>query len=268
MAITVYVAFPSREFTAGGDNPAVVINWIVLGTSDELAAKNAAAAVSPAICDGLFFRDMTGKETAPGVWECQARYGARKPPKELDYKFAFDTTGGKQKITQSLETIHKYAPSGKTAADHQGAIGVTDHGVEGCEIIVPKFSWSETWQLPIADYGWAYSQKLKAITGKVNGWRFRGFAAGQVLFHGGKGSASTKDPTLIEITYSFEQSDDVKAQTIGEITGVAKAGWQYLWVQYRETDDSTAKDFARRPVGVYVEKVYQAASFTTLGIGD
>ena len=65
---------------------------------------------------------------------------------------------------------------------------MTDHGVEGCEIVVPKFSWSETWQLPIAMYNWAYSQTLKAITGKVNAAAFRGFPAGQVLFRGGKGS--------------------------------------------------------------------------------
>ena len=49
---------------------------------------------------------------------------------------------------------------------------------------------------------------------------------------------------------------------------MTKAGWQYLWVQYRETDDAGAKDYARRPVGVYVEKVYDAASFGPLGIGS
>ena len=76
------------------------------------------------------------------------------------------------------------------------------------------------------------------------------------------------NPTLIEITYSFDQSDDVTEQTIGDITGVAKAGWQYLWVQYRETDDMDAKSFAQRPVAAYVEKVYEATSFAELGIGD
>jgi hypothetical protein len=266
MATTVYEGFPSREFTFGGDNPQVVLNWIVLGTTSEVEANNAAAEQSPAVYDGLFFREVTGKETAPGVWECQARYGARKPGKELEYKFSFDTTGGKQKITQSLATIGRYGPPGKTAADHKGAIGVTDHGVEGCEIVVPKFSWSETWNMPIARYGWAYSQILKTVTGKVNGWRFRGFLTGQVLFHGGKGQASSKDPSLIEITYSFEQSDDVRAQQIGEITGVAKAGWQYLWVHYVEQHDVAAKSLARRPDAVYVERVYYADNFAKLGI--
>ena len=159
---TVYEAFPSREFTAGGDNPSVYLNWIVLDATDELAANASAQAVSPTIYDGLVFREMTGKETAPGVWECQARYGARKPPKENEYKFSFDTTGGKQKITQSIQTVQRYGPPGMPAADHKGAIGVTDHGVEGCEIVVPKFAWSETWNLPIAQYGWRYSQILKA----------------------------------------------------------------------------------------------------------
>jgi len=38
-------------------------------------------------------------------------------------------------------------------------------------------------------------------------------------------------------------------------------------VQYRETDDADAKTFARRPVAVYVERVYETAEFSALGIG-
>jgi hypothetical protein len=276
MALQIYEGFPSREAISGGDNPSVALNWIVLGTDNDSIVKSLVRATTPtgyldpqfAGAKLLFLRDIAVKEVAPSTWECQARYGARKPPKENEYKFEFDTTGGRQKITQSLETIHKYAPAGKTAPDHKGAIGVTDHGVEGCEIVVPKFSWSETWQLPIETHNWAYSQTLKAITGRVNASPFRGFPAGQVLFRGGIGSGSNKDPNLIEITFHFDQSDDVEGQTIGDIAGVAKAGWQYLWVQYRETDDSTANDFARRPVAAYVERVYDATSFGPLGIGD
>ncbi len=188
--IQIYEGFPSRESVLGGDSPSVVLNWVVLGTSDDIVAKSLVRAYTPPAYDGLILQNVTSKETAPKTWECQANYGSRKPPKENEYKFAFDTTGGRQKITQSLDTVGKYAPAGKTAADHKGAIGVTDHGVAGCEIVVPKFSWSETWQLPIVDYGWGYSQTLKAVTGRVNAVVFRGFAAGQVLFRGAKGSAS------------------------------------------------------------------------------
>jgi hypothetical protein len=266
MAITIYEGFPGREGTSGGDSPSDTIPWVVIGTASATVVKALVSSTTPAIYGTLVLQTVTVKETALETWECQARYGARKPPKEYEYKFAFDTTGGRQKITQSLETIGKYAPAGKTAADHKGAIGVTDHRVEGCEIVVPKFSWSETWQLPIASYGWSYSQVLKAITGRVNASAFRGFPAGQVLFRGGKGSASNKDPTLIEITYAFDQSDDVTAQKIGDITGVAKTGWQYLWVHYQESDDANAKKYVHKPDAVYVERVYDAVDFSQLAI--
>ena len=239
MAMTIYEA-PGRSGVDGGDSPAHSRLWIVTGTDDQATAAALVRITTPAKYGNLFLRDVNAKEIADQTWECEARYGAKKPPTELEYKFSFDTTGGKQKITQSLATIHKYAPTGETAADHKGAIGVTAHGVEGCEIVVPAFSWSETWQLPIAVYGWEYSQTLKDITGKVNDLAFRGFPTGQVLFRGGKGSASTKDPALIEITFSFDQSDDVRAKTIGDISGINKGGWQYLWVHYAQKHDTTA----------------------------
>ena len=269
------MAFVIEQFgvrTTSGDPTSAEIPYAVWGAPTSEIARGMAVTASPPTYTvneiPLFRKQATVEETGPEAHIVHVIYGPMKPPEQQDFKFSFDTTGGRQKITQSLDTVHKYAPAGKTAADHKGAIGVTDHGVEGCEIIVPKFSWSETWQLPIDTYDWAYSQTLKAITGKVNASAFRGFPAGQVLFRGGKGSGSNKNPTLIEITYQFDQSDDVTSQTIGEITGVAKTGWQYLWVQYRETDDADAKMFARRQVAVYVEKVYDSTSFSPLGIGD
>jgi hypothetical protein len=268
------VAFVIEQFgirTSSGDPTSAEIPYAVWGAATSEIARAMAVGASPATYTvneiPLFRKQATVEETGPESHLVHVVYGPIKPPEASDYKFAFDTTGGRQKITQSLQTVHRYAPPGKTAGDHQGAIGVTDHGVEGCEIVVPKFSWTETWQLPIAEYGWGYSQVLKAITGRVNASTFRGFPAGQVLFRGGKGSGSSKNPALIEITYQFDQSDDVTAQTIGPITGVAKAGWQYLWVHYQETDDPTAKKYVHRPDAVYVERVYDTADFSLLGIG-
>lgn len=263
--IIVYEGFPSRELLSGGDSPSEGLNWIVLGTADETVVDASVRAAAPAVLNGLLLQTVASKEIAPATWECQVKYGVLKPPKANEFKFSFDTSGGKQKITQAKQHIASY-PSG-TAGDHKGAIGVGPHGVEGCEIVVPRFSWTETWNLPIVDYGWPYSQVLKAITGRVNASAFRGFPAGQVLFHGGKGSASNKDPSLIEIAFTFEQSDDVTAVTIGDISGVSKAGWQYLWVHYQETDDQTAKKYVQRPDEVHVERVYDTANFALLGIG-
>ncbi|MBN2218581.1 MAG: hypothetical protein JW719_14490 [Pirellulales bacterium] len=268
--IQIYEGEPSRESVKGvnkKDADAVVLNWIVLGTRDDLLVKALVQSTTPAVYDGLLLQTVTVQETAPEAWQCQANY-AQKESNELDYDFSFDTTGGKQKITQSLETVHRYASSGKIAPDHKGAIGVTEHGVEGCDIVVPRFSWQETWKLPIADYGWEYSQVLSGLTGMVNAGVFRGFPAGQVLFHGARGKGSTSDEGIITITYHFERNRDVTAQTIGDITGINKGGWHYLWVQYEETDDNAAKTFARRPVAAYVERVYESTGFGTLAIGS
>ena len=101
---------------SGGDSPSVVLNWIVLGTSDDLLVKALVRATTPAIYDGLVLQTVAVKETAPEAWDCQAKYGVRKPPKEYEYKFAFDTTGGKQKITQAYETIASYAQPARRPA--------------------------------------------------------------------------------------------------------------------------------------------------------
>ena len=52
-----------------------------------------------------------------------------------------------------------------------------------------------------------------------------------------------------------------------DITGINKWGWEYLWVRYADAEDATAKALVKRPVAVYVEKVYDVGDFGLLGIG-
>jgi len=54
---------------------------------------------------------------------------------------------------------------------------------------------------------------------------------------------------------------------VGEITGIARKGWEYLWVRYADAKDDTAKAIVKKPVAAYVEKVYEEGSFAGLGIG-
>ena len=55
--------------------------------------------------------------------------------------------------------------------------------------------------------------------------------------------------------------------TVGDITGIDKKGWEYMWVRYADAEDTTAKAIVKKPVAVYVEKVYDAGNFADLGIG-
>ena len=53
--------------------------------------------------------------------------------------------------------------------------------------------------------------------------------------------------------------------TIGDITGVDKKGWEYIWVRYADAEDENV--LVKQPIAVYVEKVYDEGNFAGLGIG-
>ena len=71
-----------------------------------------------------------------------------------------------------------------------------------------------------------------------------------------------------ELTFSFAASPNRTGITVGGITGIAKKGWEYMWVRYSYDKDDTAKELLQKPVGVYIEKIYREGNFGALGIGE
>ncbi|MCK4625174.1 MAG: hypothetical protein KAV00_07685, partial [Phycisphaerae bacterium] len=55
--------------------------------------------------------------------------------------------------------------------------------------------------------------------------------------------------------------------TVGDIVNINKKGWEYMWVRYADAEDAAAKAIVKKPVAVYIEKVYEDGDFSTLGIG-
>jgi hypothetical protein len=178
--------------------------------------------------------------------------------------FQFDTGGGTQHITQSLVTMGAYAPPSRTAPYFGGAIGVTRDNVEGVDITVPVFNFSETHYIPAALITPAYQSVLFNLTGKVNNYAFRWFAEGECLFLGASGAQRGQDDW--EITYRFAASPNRTGIIIGDIVGIVKKGWEYLWVRYEDAEDTGANALVKRPMAVYVEQVYDWADFSLLGI--
>ena len=111
----------------------------------------------------------------------------------------------------------------------------------------------------------AYRGALFNLTGKVNNASFKGLAAGECLFLGASGSKRGVDDW--EIAFRFAASPNRTGITVGEITGIAKKGWEYMWVRYADAEDPAAKAIVKKPVAVYIEKVYEEGSFAGLGIG-
>jgi hypothetical protein len=268
LPIEVVEKFESRQVTTG-NNPTVELRYAVRGTNDDVQARAALADQAPTLYDpwggGLLFlpRDTISiQPVGNDLWEGVVRYGT--VPQTDGNVFAFDTGGGTQHITQSLQTIGTHAPPGKTAPDFKGAIGVTADSVEGVDIAVPVYHFTETHYLPDVSVTQAYKATLFNLTGKVNNAAFRGFAAGECLFLGAAGAKRGSGDW--EITFRFAVSPNMTNLTVGDITGISKKGWEYLWVRYADAEDTAAKALVKRPIAAYVEKVYGYGDFGLLGI--
>ncbi len=262
----------SREWTTGS-RASVTFHYTLDGTADDTEARALLLSSTPTSYQGLV-RDACTLEPVSvdtvadtGKWECRVRYVApeRKAPEVGESSFSFDTGGGNQHITQSIQTIGSYAPSGQTAPDFKGAIGVTHDSVEGVDITVPVYEFSETHYLPDGQVTQAYRGTLFNLTGKVNNGSFKGLSAGECLFLGASGSKRGADDW--EITFRFAASPNRANIAVGEITVASKKGWEYLWVRYADTEDAGSNTLVKQPVAAYVEKVYEEGDFSLLGIG-
>jgi hypothetical protein len=177
---------------------------------------------------------------------------------------SFDTTGGTQHKTQA-EAESRF---GSNAPDQQKAIGVDSNGVNGVDIVVPQLSWQESYDVPNSYVTSAWIRGVAGVTGTTNNAAFRGFEAGEVLFLGCSGSQEWDDQKGSgpwSLSFRFAASKNVTGETIGDITGIAKKGHEYLWVRYEDAVSSGS--LLKKPKAVYVNKVYKDSNFSTLGIG-
>ncbi len=268
MPVTLTEQIGSRSWTTG-ENGSVTLKYILEGTSDDLTAKALVASSTATEYQGLIRQsieiDPETVDTAHGTgrWNVTVKYGPRPAPAETgDSSFSFDTGGGTMHVTQSIATVARYAPAGKTAPDFAGAIGVTLDNVEGVDVTIPVYTWSETHYLPDSQVNKA---AYYALTGRTNNASFKGCATGECLFLGASGSKKGSDNW--EITFKFAASPNKANFTVGGITVASKKGWEYMWVRYADSEDTDAKALVKKPVAVYIEKVYEEGNLATLGIG-
>jgi hypothetical protein len=276
MAIIVE-KFDSGGATIGPDSPSVDLLFAVLGTESDIDVRALVESTIPAIFRGMVFQNYRIDHKGGGVWDVSVRYGRddsqaddaapnNNPPQPgdpLGPSYTFETSGGTQHITQSLQTIAKHAKPLKNAPDFKGAIGVNGDSIEGTDITVPIFRFSETYSIPVGLITHAYKLTVFDLTGKVNDAPFKGFAAGDVLFLGASGSQRGIEKW--EITYQFAASKNAVGLQVGDIQNINKKGWEYLWVRYGDVEDQ--KVLVKQPESVYIERVYDSGNFANLGIG-
>ena len=269
MAATLHELFAGRTETLG-DKPKAEIAYVVLGAVDEAEVRTLALAQIPTAYQGMYRKTVTLDERLnASTWKVVAAYEAPEPQQQDNPEptFAFDTGGGTQHVTQSIQTIGRYGPSASTALG--GAIGYDGQNVAGVDITIPVYQFSETHYLAPSYVTQGYKTTLMGLTGAVNSATFRGFQAGEVLFMGASGTRRGVDTDdRWEIAYKFAASPNQSGMSVGSISSIQKRGWDYLWVQYGDDVDATAKVLIKKPIAVYVEQVYPFASFAGLGIGS
>lgn len=253
-----------------GDRPRITVPYAVFGAVDEADVRTALLAQTPVTLAGLTRLAISLDERVNGdTWKTTVEYGVPDPSQQAAPEpiFAFDTGGGSQHITQSIATVQRYGP--KASTELGGAIGFDGENVAGVDITVPVYQFSETHYLAPAAVTQGFKLTLMALTGTVNNSPFRGFAAGEVLFLGASGTRrGTGVDDKWEIAYSFAASPNRTGLSVGSISGIQKRGWDYLWVQYGEDVDATAKVLIKKPIAVYIEQVYPFTNFGGLGIGS
>jgi hypothetical protein len=241
--------------------------YVIEGTTDELEAKGLLIAESPAGYEGMVRQSYEVRYLGDAAWEGVMSYAVNPPitpPSTGQNSWTFDTAGGTQHIVASKGTTA--FGTGAAAGDNGNLINATKQGADGIDITVPQYSWSETYYLDDSAVTGTYKATLYGLTGRTNAGGFRGFAAGEVLFLGASGSKRGVGDW--EITFRFSASPNLSGLTVGTITGIAKKGWEYLWVKSVPTAVGSLGVMSQKPVAVYVEKVYDAGDYSGLAIGN
>lgn len=264
MAITIREAFRSRSASASTDESRTEIIWLVFGSNDESAMIDYIIAETGAGLGGhsglILSREAIAiEQLADEHWLARVDYSSKKRDVG-DSTYTFDTTGGSTHITQSRQTLRATAG----APDYDGAINAAEDRVDGVDITIPAFKYSETHYFAPATVTLAYLKTLSELTGSTNDAGFKGWGAGEVLFTGASGQLQTGDDAIWQVTFNFEMSPNQNV-AVGALGNILKEGWAYLWIAYKDTESGNV--VVKQPRAAYVEQVYPESDFSLIGVG-
>ncbi len=302
---TIREAAESRPYSVG-ETTSQELQYHIFDTGLETEAMALLLATSPTTLNSLVrktakvdpvwvdYDAVAGRNK--GQWEGRVSYAlpakssvAHEPG---DQVINFDAGGGSVHVTQSLATVGKYGTHNagvpNVITDFKGAIGVSKDGVDGCDIPGSSLAFTVTKYYDVGDVTATLINYLAQLEGCANNDDFTvhaitdgseivtmpTFGAGECRLNKVRG-APIGDESQWTIAFDFEASltdsdVDVGGLTWYDNTGaeasIAKKGWEYLWVSYRETQQAGGKFLSKVPVEVFIERVHNEVNFDVLGI--
>jgi hypothetical protein len=246
---------------------------VIFGATSEDDARSGFLAALPATLNGFPLSEdecevdeVNGLDniyTGSAVWSSTAQNQTAD-----SFSISIDISTITQTLKHSIATIDKKCKTGVTPIDYYGAIGVTGYGkdrtVEGVEILIPTMNYQVKYTFDAGDVDNEFFGKIYRTIGKTNDDAFGPFAECELLFVACNGAL--RDKTLWDVNYSFAASPNKTGIVIGDLEAIDKKGWEYLWVINSLSPDGTNKTLLPKPVQVNVEKVYEDADYTELGI--
>lgn len=260
----------------GGDPPSGTQRWQVRDVLTEDLAYALLNASTPATWHGLLKQRLRVEEIDTGIWRGEATYGTKPPIEAGQATLSFESAGGGHvHISQSLSTYSKTGDP-NPAPDFKGTLNVRETGdglvVDGLDIDTETFNWSETHYILAASLTQSYLDAIRKLYNKINNDTFRIFSPGEVQFKGITGQMAgytTRQPEadeVVPVTFNFSASSQASNIPVGDITVPFKEGWHYLWVFYKDVEDTGSYDLVKQPRGAYVEKIFHKADFGVLNI--
>ena len=293
----------------------VELKWLVSQMKGYYEAEQKGLSLAPLFYSGHRRTRLDARGLGHGWYEITAAYGdgsinvnSLDNPQGNGFhdvpqhqSVAFDTTGATEHITQSwsdsldpnsARVVYGSQLDPQTdnnglafqPPDFKGALNVSGDSVQGVDITVPAFNWTETWLMPagalfykppnvkgkdndgnvVATEQYSYVEYLYQLTGCVNKTPFRTFTGGEVLFLGAR-CEFNRGMTMASITLSFSARKERTKFAVGDVVVARKKGWGFLWIVYESSADTSR--VIKKPKYVYVEQVYQEKDFAPLNIG-
>lgn len=268
MSITVIEVTPESrtgEVARDGRESRHELVYIASGTGIVDLALDAVDDVAPPTSQGLVKRRLAYEALSNNAYKVRVAYDSARRLLVNEYEYEFDIGTQSQNLTQSKGTTYYKVPSMGNVPFFGNAINVQDGRVNGVDVLLPTFSWSETFILPANVVTDAYKNTVYNLVGTKNASTFRLKAAGEVLFVGCRGRLRNEDEFSLQ--FSFVASPNVANLNVNGMF-ITKKGHDFVWFLYADQQDAGSQSVVKRPVFAYVEKVYEDGDFSLLGIGQ
>lgn len=293
MAVTVELAWDEGGAIEVSDGASRELIYIISGTSDREEALEKLNDEAEPTVGGLVAASVSVERITETQWRGVVRYGmldmsggSREPSlKPGEAEFQLDTSGGTQKRLTSISTVQKRVIYNGTVSDaapnFKNFVNVQrDGSVAGVEVGLPVAAFRIERAYSVSEVTSAYIKKLfeyawcvnsAVVTLNINGVTLS-FQPGELLFKGGTANKRNGE-NVWRVAFNFAFQQNETDLTVGEITGINKRGWDYIWfITYDEAETVTIAPGVTltkkvtKPRAAYVEQVYRYKNLNDLAL--